>query len=680
MKIWKNIIIYIKLGLISPVLEVIVNLIYIITFIIIFVYFCEDGKYYSDKQISNFTESYINYEVFKTINLPSELKSYLEDLISKIFTLNSSQDKIPIFMPLNPVRVTRFINKHCKEDNYQISCNNNFHCIMQSLSESFKNKCGEKYSKFNSEEDNSGDNNFHTKKLFLERLVRNFEGYYSSYDLIHDGKSIEITNANIDNNMREIEDFIGNKNLKFLSVEINLKVPMNNNYVDVILGIEMNEYFHEIKKYLSINIFNTYSRPTKEYFLFVIIHLYMVVTIINIIKLIYEIMVKPVFSIHFFVFLYEACNIVLVVFLMFFMNEDGYLPLEVDLKKFHTHLIYITLIKDLKIIMIIVFAGIPLRLLSLLSWWKWLSSPFIKSANIFFRMFPGVVISFLISFLFFLVFSVTNYLIFQDIFPEYQTFYHSFLNIFNYEIMTSLYKEDNNSKIFHNLTHSKYTFIFLIFEFFFFLLSISLFISAFVHLYKKANSIEEPKEESEYLKKMDNLIEKLKENVEEKNIDFIGIKKQILYLKLTPKSNQIKSNSKIEISLFKNSQQIISFLKYLFALKPELQFKNLISLLNIVIEVNHFENFNWNINLKQIVYLINWLTFVGCKIPLIIYCEPNFEKNYHLKLYKEYNLIKFVNEKEELEIIMNKKDFGNFIIDNQLDFTFKAKKKNRLYK
>ena len=281
MKIWKNILIYIKLGLISPVLEIVVNLIYIISFIIIYIYFCEDGKYYSDRQITKFTETYINYDSFKIIDTPSDFKSYLQNLISKLYTISPSEEKIPIFMPLNPVRITRFINKKCKEGNFQISCNNNFHCIMQSLSESFKNRCGEQYSKSDSEDDNSGDNNFNTNKLFLQSLVKNFEGYYSSYDLLHDGKSIEVTNRNLNNNMEEIENFIGNKNLKFISLQINLKVPMNNNYVDVILGIEMNEYFSEIKKYISINIFNTYTRPKEEKFLFVIIYFYMVVLIVK---------------------------------------------------------------------------------------------------------------------------------------------------------------------------------------------------------------------------------------------------------------------------------------------------------------------------------------------------------------------------------------------------------------
>ena len=676
MKIWKNKLIYIKLGLISPVLEIIVNTIYILSFILIFYYFCSNGKYYNDNQISKFTESYINYENFKNINSPSDLKTYIEDLTSKLFNSNPSTEKIPIFMPLNPIRITRFINNYCKEENYLTTCNNNFQCVINSMSNSFKDKCGEKYSNANNaDEDN---NNANSKKLFLESLVNNFKGYYSNYDLLHGGRSVEITNHNINNKIDEIDDFITNKNVKFISIEINLKSPINNNYIDIILGLEMYEYFHDIKKILSINIFNTYSRPKENYFLYILVYIYMVTIIINIIKLVYEIMVKPVFSIHFFVLLNEACNTLLFIFLILFINVDKNLDINLNLAKFNSHLVETTMIYDLKIIMIIVFLGIPVRVLSVVSWWKWFSAPFIKVANIFFRMFPSVIISFFVALIFLVVFTITNYLMFQDIFTQYQTFYDSFLNVFNFRILSSLYIEENNSKIFHNMTQSKYTFILLLFEYVFFLLSFCIIISSFIHLYKKANSIEEPKQESEYLNKMENLIEKLKENVEDKNVDLIGIKKQILYLKLTPKNLALNNTTKIELTIFKNSQQIISFLKYIFALKPEFQFKNLLSLLNIVIEVNHYDNFNWNFDLKQIIYLIKWLTFIGCKIPLIIYCEPNFEKNYHLKLCRDYTLIKFVNDKNELENIMNKKDFGNFIIDNKFILTIKSKKKNKL--
>ena len=97
-------------------------------------------------------------------------------------------------------------------------------------------------------------------------------------------------------------------------------------------------------------------------------------------------MVKPVFSVHLFVFINEACNVLLFIFLIFYKYVDKELELEIDLKSFHTHLVYITLIRDIKIIMIIVFIGIPLRFLSLISWWKWFSTPFIKIANIFYLL------------------------------------------------------------------------------------------------------------------------------------------------------------------------------------------------------------------------------------------------------------------------------------------------------
>ena len=675
MKIWKNKLLYVKLGLISPVLEIIVNIIYILSFLIIFSFFCENGKYYSDNQANKFAESYLNYEVFKNINTPSDFKIYLENLISKIYTINPTEQKLPIFIPINPIRITRFSNKFCKEENFLNSCNKNFQCVIDALSNSFKDKCGVKYSNSNSDEDeNFGYDNKDRKKILMEGLVRNFEGFYSTYDLLHDGRSIEVTNENINSKMEEIEELIKIKNIKFISIEINLKIPMNNNYVDVILGLEMNQYFHEIKRFKSIYIFNTYARLHENKFLLVIIYFFIVSTVVNFAKLIYEIMVKPVFSIHLFVIISEACNILLFTFLLLYRKLDGDLPVEIDLKEFHTHLVYISLIQYIKIIMIIVFIGIPIRFLSLISWWKWLSFSFIKTANIFFRMIPGVIVSFIIALIFLVVFTITNYLIFQDIFSEYQTFYYSFLNVFNLRIMSSLYKEDNNSKIFNNLTHSKYVFFFFLFEYFFALIAICLFVSAFVHLYKIASSYEEPKQDSEYIQKMDNLIQKLKQNVEEKNIDLVGIKKQILYLNLTSKNILINSSDKIDINNFKNSQQIISFLKYLFALKPEMQFKNLVSLLNIVIEVNHYENFTWKLDLKQIEYLLDWLNFVGCKIPLIILCEHNFEKNYHLKLNRDYNLIKFVNTKDEMETIINKKSFGNFIIDNKFVLTIKSRK------
>jgi hypothetical protein len=242
--------------------------------------------------------------------------------------------------------------------------------------------------------------------------------------------------------------------------------------------------------------------------------------------------------------------------------------------------------------------------------------------------------------------------------------------------MVKLYDQKNKSKIFHNLTHSKYVFIIILFELIFFLISFALFISTFVYLYKKATIIESPKQENEYIVKLKQIQEKLRENVENEKIDIIGIKKQVLWLKLNNKSSSITDTNRYELILFKNCNQIISFLKYLFALKPELQFKKLVHKLNIVVEISDYDNLVWEKEDMQINKLIDWLTFIGCKIPLIIFCQQDISRNFQMKLFFSYNLIQFIHNKEELEKIINEKEYSKFNVESNSGFTITSFKKN----
>ena len=637
---------YIKLCLISPALEIIINIIYLISFFLIFTYLWLNGKYYNDNQILRFTESYIDYKAFNNINSPIEFEKYISNLIKKLFTIDTNNESLPIFIPLNPVRLSQFSNQGCEEDNFNYSCNKNFTCVINYLSKSFKSQCGSKYHKF------MDPNNFQTKtknKLFLEDLVKSFSGYYSEYDLLNGGTIIDLTITNFNESISKIQNFIYDKNLKLICLQINLKVPLNNNFVDVILGLEMNRYFDDIKKIVSIDVYNSY-RPSKNMFLFSIYIFFFISTIINIIKLIYEMFVKIVLSVHLFSFLNEIFDLLLLIFSIFYIIVDQSLTLEIDLSEFETHLIYSAIRKNIKLIIFFVLVSIPLRFISLISWWKYLSYPFIKVLKVLFRMFPGVIISFIILFMFLMSFVITNYLFFQDMFSEYQTFYYSFLNIFNFKIIYNLYDEKNNAKIFHNLTYSKYIFIFVLIQYIFFLVGFALFISVFAFLFKRANISE--------------------------NIDLFGIKKQVLWLKLNSGGGSICDTNKYELILFKNSNQVISFLKYVFALKPELQFINLFKKINIVVEVDNSDNLIEN-ELMQINKLADWMTYIGCKILLIIYCETNFLKKFQMKLYNSYNLIKFINDINELEKIINEKDFGKYNIENNF-FTINAIKNNIL--
>jgi hypothetical protein len=389
-------------------------------------------------------------------------------------------------------------------------------------------------------------------------------------------------------------------------------------------------------------------------------------------------MIKIVATVHIISLINEIFNILLLIFEIFYIIIDLSMSLEPDLNKFETHLIYSTVRKIMKIIFIFVLISMPLRFVSLLSWWKWISYPFVKIIKVLFRMLPGIFIIFIIIFFFLIFFAISNYLIFQDIFSEYQSFYYSFLNMFNYKLLNKLYDKDNNAKIFHNLTYSKYIFIILLKDYIFFLISFGLLIATFVYLFKKANAIESPEIDNQYMLKLKQIENKLKENISKENIDLIGIKKQILWLKLSNQSSNLSDSTSYEIILFKNSNQIIAFLRYLFALKPELQFKNLVKKLNIVVEVSNYNKNMGENEVLQIDKLIEWMTFVGCKILVIVYCQMNFAVNFQMKLYSTYNYIKFINNKHELEKIINEKDYGKFNIVNDSGFSIYSLKENNI--
>ena len=351
---------YIKLCLISPALEIFINIIYISSFLIIFTYFWINGKHYNDNQILKFTESYLNYNSFNSIKTPIDFEIYLSNLVNKIYTIDTSKDILPIFIPLNPIRITQFSNKGCDESNFNFSCYRNFTCVINSLSNSFKNQCGSKYNKemkrieeLTPEEVDKFENSEKNHKIFLEDLVISFPGYYSEYDLLKGGKIFDITNMNLNEKNSSIKKLINDKNVKFISLQINLKVPSNNNYVDVILGLEMNRYFHDIKKIISIDVYNTY-RPSTNQFLFSIYNIYFISAVLNGIKLAYEVVLKFIWVVHLFSFLNQIFDVLLIIFLIFYITIDKSILLEIDLNNFESHLIYSSVIKSIKIIIFFV--------------------------------------------------------------------------------------------------------------------------------------------------------------------------------------------------------------------------------------------------------------------------------------------------------------------------------------
>ena len=259
-------------------------------------------------------------------------------------------------------------------------------------------------------------------------------------------------------------------------------------------------------------------------------------------------------------------------------------------------------------------------------------------------------------------------------FEYYQTMFDSFISAFNLQILINIYDRKKPSRIFGNLFQSKYSAFIVNFQAFALYFYIALIIATLVYLYKAAVISLEPPKKNKYVQKLSEIGEKLEEQklLEYSNEDLL--KKQILWLTLDKKNlsdNYIISQH--QVLLFKNSFQILSYLKYIFAIKPEMQFKKLLYKLNIVIEITQQKI--GEKEMKQISNLAEWLIFVGSKIPIFIFGKLNFDRNLRMKLNNIYKLIYFINDDKFLEKIIESKGNKFLSISKNNNLTFNLSKK-----
>ena len=653
----KNILKYLKIVVVHPITEIVLDILYLVSIINIGVIIFKESEIYDDHEILDMTETYLNYNAFNNIKTANQFNLYLESTLERLFSLNPQAEGIPLFIPLNPIRFIPFQNKNdCNQIDYMKTCRNEpnkFKCAIENLSKSFKFECGKSFS------DKS--------KIFQKKLT----GYYASYNIRSANNFIDITkNTYYSIHQHKINEIIQDKQLKAIFMQINLAAPSNHNYIDIILGIEMTNYFTDVKNIFTVYIFND-SRPKTNFVLFFFFVVLGISVILNIIKLLYEINIKCIWSIHSFYFASQVFDTILMTTCIIYIIEDKDLDFKVDLEHFESHLAYINIIWYLKVFFAILVICFPFRFLGLLSWWKSISEPFILSLNVIFRMVPGIFVTATVFLCMFLMFVFTNYFLYNDMFYYYQSIFYSFLSSFNIRILMTIYDKKNNSRIFGNLFQSQYSVCFVFFQIVFVYFYSSLIIATFVYLYKKAILLQDPPKDNKYVTKLKEIEKKLEEKKAAENINFDTLKKQILWLNLDDKKT-IGSEfiSKHQVLFFKNSNQILSFLKCIFAIKPEMQFKKLIYKLNIVIEINK-KKFGEN-ELKQINHLADWFIFVGCKIPIIIYGKSNFDHSLKMKLHNIYKLTCFINDENILDKILENKGKKVLSISNNNNLTFSS--------
>lgn len=246
-------------------------------------------------------------------------------------------------------------------------------------------------------------------------------------------------------------------------------------------------------------------------------------------------------------------------------------------------------------------------------------------------------------------------------------------NLFNsYSIITKYF---NLPVIEQSLTISELYFLFNLTIYVWMLLIGFLSICTMIQTFRESANLEKKSEDDEILNKITELeesIEKLSRRKKDNSLSNLNNIKQIIWLgfegpsdvyneKLYLISQGIKKEKNCEenkMLLFNNSRQIISFFKYLFAIKPKMQFKNLEDKFVIIIEcsgdVEHHElSFQVKENeLKQINDLFDWLSFAGCKIPVAVYTNERLDKNTRMIMINSFNNVSFIDDKFDLNVFL----------------------------
>ena len=670
---------HIKLCIVSPAYEIIVNLAIIVLFFAISFLIQSQGIQMTNYQLTELISETFKEQEFRSIKTKNDYYRYIEFLVNKLYEYDpvNNENSIPYYIPYGAIRLKKFSNINCREKYNELKENGTIcltdECTLNLLTDFYNTKkCGSAFSNSKGDKSNASRIEF----------ARRFEGKYSSYNLVKEGINLDFTideyyeEDNTNNTKNYIKEFVGNDDdIKFIALLFNVYFPYDDSHAIIIAGIEMiNSHVEFNEPYFIFNSSILNKMESKNKGFFAVLILYLIAIIFSFIKIIYEMNIKLIIPTHFLEFLDAIANLVLLVFIYLYLTSLENIPIietknhvfindNIYLKNYHDFYAILSLRGYVVLILSIIFLSMPIRLMSLLSWSTSISKPLVKYFSVLFRMLPGLVINTLVALSSLIPAIFLNYFFFHSKIINYDSLFSSilfFTNMFQ-DVVTIKEEEkmNNGYSIKYSISDTDYILLFGVLQKLIFLYSYICFISSCVNSLEKAIEYESKKEEDEVLKKMEeieNILEKEEENNEDDSLN--NLKKQILWINYENNNdlyNEIFRKIK-NMLLFKNANQVISFLKYLFALKPLIQFKNLKHKLCIVIQYSSINKDNKGMKEKifeNIHALLEWLNFVGCKIPVIIYCESNYGFLQKIQVSTSYKLLTFTDNLNSIEKFIN---------------------------
>jgi hypothetical protein len=593
-------------------------------------------------------------------------------------------------IPFGNIRIKKYSNKPSSCSSFipeSLSCTNST-CTYNTLLNIYsKSKCGYPHSSSLSLKEKSN----HSDNSFLPKLIKPFEGEYSVYNLVNDGVNYDFNINTYESNKESIINFIRDPNLKFIALQFNFYSPLEDDYLFVIAGIEMLNYFTHTYKVFSSTVYFKFNFKDPKFM--AVYCLFSISVSLIIILFIYELNTKSSPIEHFLTFLNEVSNLILIVFVAFYFYaceeetfyQDGYAKQE-----FHQHMVSLSIQNECLLIISILFIFLPFRFISCISTFKTASKEFLIVIRTIFRTLPGIAIYGILLSVLVVTCAFANYLLFNTQIFEISKIFYSIVSFFNFNIIKEV--NDVSYQWNNNISQNKYYILFLICQMMLIVFTSAMFIAILSYLIEQAVAIEK-NEKKETLIKLEELHQKimLNEDDYDPNMELKNMNSGVLWLCLGKYNDNndkddyeyFANKYKESFRYFTNAEQLISYLKNMFAIKPALQHINLTEKMQIVVHSITLSRVISVEEYEEIAYVLKWLETAGCDIDIYFYTRVRLCREVRMKLSSLYLSLKFTTNKEDLALVLwkelenekkmncekNKSLIRKFAICNEINLT-----------
>ena len=607
----------IKLILISKYLHMITLICFLTSIPILFI---KTKLKKTPNTLTNYLSTFLNIESFNKINTIEDFQNYLQNEYFNLFDKSQSKN----IFTFNGMRLVTFYYNKC---DYLSTCETK-ECLVESYLSKLNNACiTDSTNTFNNESNSIKESKYSARFSIIEV---NYIGKFNSFNFYTLEKFKKITDISNDQKSLIIQETNNvNKNkLKGMFLITNHHSLYFDRLFTSIIGIEFDNESKLFTHFKTFSYVKTYHSDILVYFSYVLL---VFSVIISSLMLIYEVNTLPKFNTQIFSLLEMIFCYGLIGYFLIYFSIIPQTSLEEELTEtlFINNLVLEQMEMYYNIFLSLILLAYPFKFFKLLSFFNYFKT-LISYTNIIFKLGPGILLSLSISLIMWICFSIIMNILYGNNVSHFSYLITSVIYLFQGTINIDEFSIEPNN---YNIQQSSYLKLFNLAIFFFIWLNFIIIFSTtsfnFKYAYELEFDIEDP-----IMNKLDNIKDQLDELKEEKEIkrnnNIVNKKNQIIWLNLT---NNIGIFQSYNIYMkgfsfihFISAQQVISFMKYIFGISPQLQFNNLEKRFTIIIQLNSINKSVDENRLKDIENIVNWLNYIRSKINVIFVSDFPFDK------------------------------------------------------